>query len=98
MIVLNRSLTLMEVRQENGRGGSAVVMTKTVAASVNEPSISLTVRAEYVGRSIDLLAVIRRTDYRPGWNYAEVNGVRYRIQSVNPTDKELFVRLVLERG
>ena len=51
-----------------------------------------------MGRQIDLLAVIRRSDYLTGYNYAEYKGVRYRIQSVNPSDKALFVRLVLERG
>lgn len=98
MTVLNQTITLISSRQGTGRTGSTDIASKNVRASISQPGIRLAIQAEYVGRQIDLLAVIRRSDYLTGYNYAEYKGVRYSIQSVNPSDKALFVRLVLERG
>ena len=98
MVVLNKTITLLTVRQGNGRAGSTDTAARNVRASVSQPGINLAIRAEYVGRRIDLLAVIRRSDYLSSYNYAEVDGVRYRIEGANATDKDLFVRLTLSRG
>lgn len=98
MTVLNQTVTLLSVRQGYGRSGAAETDSKRVRASVNKPGITLAIRAEYVGHKIDLLAVIRRSDYSDSFNYAEYKGVRYRITSANATDKDLFVRLTLSRG
>lgn len=98
MTVINQTLTLLTVRQGNGRAGTTDTVSKSVRASVSRPGINLAVRAEYVGHRIDLLAVIRRSDYSDSFNYAEYKGVRYRITSANATDKDLFVRLALSRG
>lgn len=98
MVVLNKTITLLTVRQGNGRAGSTDIVTKNVRADVSQPGINLAIRAEYVGRRIDLLAVIRRSDYLSSYNYAEVDGVRYRIEGANATDKDLFVRLTLCRN
>ena len=98
MVVLNKTLTLITARQGNGRAGMIDTVTKNVSASVSQPGINLAVRAEYVGHKIDLLAVIRRKDYLESYNYAEYKSVRYRIAKANSTNKELFVRLMLERG
>lgn len=98
MVVLNKTLTLITARHGNGRAGMIDTVAKNVSASVSRPGINLAVRAEYVGHRIDLLAVIRRSDYSDSFNYAEYKGVRYRITSANATDKDLFVRLALSRG
>lgn len=97
MVVLNQTLTLLSLTKSCGHGGADVITSRNVRASLNKPGINLAIRAEYVGRRIDLLAVIRRKDFRDDYNYAEVGGVRYRITSVSPTNKELLVRLVLSR-
>lgn len=98
MTVLNKTITLITVSSGQGRAEQTDLSRKNVRASVNLPGINLAMRAEYVGQRIDLLAVIRRNDYSLSYNYAEYKGIRYRIESANPTDKELFVRLVLTRG
>lgn len=98
MVVLNKTLSLLSITEAHGHSGSSEVSAKAVKASVNQPGINLAIRAEYVGRRIDLLAVIRRSDYLSSYNYAEVDGVRYRIEGANATDKDLFVRLILCRN
>ena len=98
MTVLNKNLTLITVSSSQGRSELVDILRKKVRASVNQPGINLAMRAEYVGQRIDLLAFVRRSDYSLSFNYAEYKGIRYRIESANPTDKELFVRLVLIRN
>ena len=98
MTVLNQTLTLITAHQGNGRAGMTDIARKNVRTSIKKPSISLAVRTEYIGHAIDLLAVIRRSDYSESFNYAEYKGVRYRIGSANAAEKEMFVRLSLERN
>ena len=98
MVVLNKTLTLLSVTEAHGHSGSSEISAKAVKASVNQPGVSLAMKAEYAGYRVDLVAVIRRSDYQSGINYAEYKGIRYRIESVNATDKDLFVRLLLQRG
>lgn len=97
--VFNKTITLIERHSSYGVGDEVSGTRKPVRASVNQPSYSLSVRAEAAGRRIDRIVTIRRRDYAAGdFNYAEVDGVLYRITDDNAAEKDLFVRLILERG
>ena len=97
--VFNKTITLIERHSSYGSGDEVNARRKPVRASVSQPSDSLSVKAEAAGQRIDLMATVRRKDYSAGsFNYAEVDGVLYRIASANAAEKDLFVRLILERG
>lgn len=99
MDVFNKNLTLIEVRQGTGRSGTFTeASSKTVRASVGVPSVSLTAKTEFIGLAVDLIAVIYRKDDSAAFNYAEISGVRYRIERRASGKKERLVELWLRRG
>ena len=97
--VFNKTILLLERHSTNGHAGQANGAAKAVRASVSQPSYSLSIRAEAAGQKVDYMVTVRRKDYEAGaFNYAVVNGITYRITSANGAEKEMFVRLVLERN
>ena len=97
--VFNKTILLLERHSGNGHTGHESGTYRAVRASVSQPSYSLSIRAEAAGQKVDYMVTVRRKDYEAGaFNYAVVNGVTYRITSANGAEKEMFVRLVLEKN
>ena len=97
--VFNKTIILLERYSGNGHTGHESGSYKAVRASVSQPSYSLSIRAEAAGQKVDYIVTVRRKDYETGaFNYTVVNGVTYRITSANGAEKEMFVRLVLEKN
>lgn len=95
-----RELTLLSISVGQGHGRTDIVKgQKRVRASVSVPTLTRTVSMAAAGMSADLIARVRRRLYQGGgYNYAEYNGVRYRIARDSAADKDLFVDLLLTRG
>ncbi len=97
-IIFNKNLTLIRIQSGLGSCDPVEQDRKTVRASVNPPSMTLSMQAAYIGQQIDLIAVIRRSDYANGWNYAEYDGVQYHIEKGSAAAKEMFITLILRRS
>lgn len=97
-IVFNKNLTLIRMQSGLGYRDPVEQDRRTVRASISPPSMTLSMQAAYIGQQIDLIAVIRRSDYASGWNYAEYEGVRYHVEKGSAAAKEMFITLMLRRG
>ena len=95
----NRKITLKKRTQQSGRAGTTVTATKTVWGAVEDVSLSFQTSAEASGLRPSLFVHLWRSEFeKESFNYAEYKGVRYRIGSANAAEKEMFVRLSLERN
>lgn len=96
--VFNKNLQLQRWKTQQGRGGTVVVATRLVRASIRQPTVTFALKAEAAGRTVDMIATIRLNDFLADkWTHAEFEGVTYRIEGVNAAEKDMFVRLALKR-
>ena len=97
--VVNKTLTLQKLTAGTGRSAAAVAASKRVRASVRLPTVSLSLKAQAAGRKIDVIATVRRRDYdAEHWSHADFEGIQYRITEAAAAEREMFVRLNLERA
>ena len=92
------SIILRRRGQANGHSSERPTEAQTrVRAAVSVPGLSFRSRAEAAGYGADLVAHLWRSEFEgKGYNFAEVNGVEYRISSTCASVNDLYVKLVLE--
>ena len=99
MTVLDKAVYLLTLTPGYGAQAAAETARKAVCASVSLPSARLTFAAEAAGRRLDLSAVVYTSDWRSGhYTHADIDGTMYRITGTAATDKQMFIRLLCERG
>lgn len=96
-MVFNKTVTLVYSETGYGSAGDVDIAIKKVRADVSQPGIKTSAELEALGKKVDLFVRMLRRNYDPKYNYAEIDGVRYRIDDVRPGSKEMFIRLLLVR-
>lgn len=98
MIVFNKTICLKKMVQKN-TGELEQKSIRSVRASLQMPSINFAIKAEAAGWSVDMIAIVRRSDFAADrYTHVEYNGISYRIIKAETYKKDMFIRLDLERG
>lgn len=98
MITFKAAITLIASAQSNGRNGSTDVRQKVVRGHVELPSMTLQSNMAAMGKAADLVVYIYRKELDTPYSHVEIQGVRYRIESISRTNRERIARLTVSRG
>lgn len=94
---MNSRLTLFNITPGRGNTPSAESDRRTVWADVGMVGVVTQYNAQSAGKKAELSAVMWAKSYK-NETHAEYRGVKYKIDSVGPSENEMKIKLILTRA
>ena len=95
-MTLNKKITLLKLRTQNGAGGFAVEKSLEVWANVSDIGVTTKFSAAAASKRAELQIICRRCE-ADGFTHVDYNGTRYKIESTGSIGNDRFIKLIIAK-